>query len=330
MLLTPTQARQLLTHALQNQYAILAVNADSHAAITDCLEAAKQADSPVIIETSLWQLKGHSFGAGDSILGLTRYLADLSAIANSEKYKDIPVIYHTDHIKGPETMDILSSAIKGVKINENGGSFVASTISLDASEFTEEENIKYICELCKIANEAGVIVTLEMESAVDDGITPFDESERLLGAVEERYPDHVYLWAPGVGTQHGFTSDDGYSGFNPKVVEDNIRLIRRITSREFGLALHGSTGLSKDKLTAASKAGVTKVNWSSESLFIRSMAAKKYYSTFEEKFDRKHKEWKNTVMDNGVNAYISKAYIPKVIERFETLGSVGMASKIVF
>jgi fructose-bisphosphate aldolase, class II len=331
MLLTPTQARQLLTHALQNQYAILAVNADSHAAITDCLEAAKQADSPVIIETSLWQLKGHSFGAGDSILGLTRYLADLNAIANSDKYKNIPVVYHTDHIKGPETMNILGSAIKGLDLSINQspngkGSLVASTISLDASEFTEEENITYICELCKIANEMGVTVTLEMESAVDDGITPFDESERLLGAVEERYPDHIYLWAPGVGTQHGFTSDDGYSGFNPKVVEDNVKLIRRITGREFGLALHGSTGLSQDKLTAASKAGVTKVNWSSESLYIRSMAAKEYYSVFEEKFERKHKEWKNTVMDNGVNAYISKAYIPKVIERFEVLGSVGMAS----
>jgi fructose-bisphosphate aldolase, class II len=329
MLLSPLQARQLLTDALQNQYAILAINADSHAAITDCLEAAKQADSPVIIETSLWQLKGHSFGAGDSILGLTRYLADLSAIAYSERYREIPVIYHTDHIKGPETMNILGSAIRGVSIDENIGALVASTISLDASELTEEENIKYICELCKIAEEQGVRVTLEMESAVDDGITPFDESERLLRAVEERYPNHIYLWAPGVGTQHGFTSDDGYSGFNPKVVEDNVKLIRKITGREFGLALHGSTGLSKDKLTAASKAGVTKVNWSSESLFIRSMAAKEYYTKFEEKFERKHKDWKNTVMDNGVNAYISKEYIPKVIDRFETLGSVSKASKFM-
>lgn len=329
MLLSPSQSRQLLSHALQNQYAVLAVNADSHAAITDCLEAAKQADSPVIIETSLWQLKGHSFGAGDSILGLTRYLSDLSAVANSVRYQSVPVIYHTDHIKGPETMSILGAAIKGVNINDGMGKLVASTISLDASEFSEAENIKYILQLCDIAKEAGVTITLEMESAVDDGITPFDESERLLGAVEEKHPGQIYLWAPGVGTQHGFTSDDGYSGFNPKIVEDNVALIRKITGREFGLALHGSTGLSSEKLKAASKAGVTKVNWSSESLFIRSMAAKEYYEKFAEKFDRKHKEWKNSVMDNGVNAHVSQAYVPKVINRFETLGSIGMASKFM-
>src|SRR6185369_6679997 len=49
-----------------------AVNADSHAAITDCLEAARECGAPIIIETSLWQLTGRSFGGGDAILGLAR------------------------------------------------------------------------------------------------------------------------------------------------------------------------------------------------------------------------------------------------------------------
>jgi fructose-bisphosphate aldolase, class II len=326
MLLTPLESRKLLTHALQNQYAVLAVNADSHAAITDSLEAARQADAPIIIETSLWQLKGHSFGADDSILGLRRYLADIQAIANSEKYKNVPVIYHTDHIKGPETMNILSNAIKGINLSGEGLTH-ASTISLDASELSEEENISHICQLIEIANEAGVTITLEMESAVDDGITPEDESRRLLSAVEEKYPGHIYLWAPGVGTQHGFTSDDGYSGFSPSTVEKNVKLIREITGRDFGIALHGSTGLSTDKLAAAAKAGVTKVNWSSESLFVRSSAAREFYLNHEAQFERKHKDWKNTVIDNGVNSYVSKAYIPVVIDRIKLLGGEGMGSK---
>ena len=57
MLLDPLQSRIALQHALQNRYAILAVNADSHAAINDCLEAALQINAPVIIETSLWSLQ---------------------------------------------------------------------------------------------------------------------------------------------------------------------------------------------------------------------------------------------------------------------------------
>jgi fructose/tagatose bisphosphate aldolase len=114
MLLTPPQARALLETAVAQKFAILAVNADSHAAVTDCLEAARECDAPIIIETSLWQLTGRGFGAGDPILGLARYLADLAALAESERYREVPAIFHTDHIKGPDTIRILSAAIRGV------------------------------------------------------------------------------------------------------------------------------------------------------------------------------------------------------------------------
>jgi fructose/tagatose bisphosphate aldolase len=182
-------------------------------------------------------------------------------------------------------------------------------------------------QLCQLAKEAGVDVTLEMESAVDDRITPAEETEKLIGAVEAQYPGKIALWAPGVGTQHGFTSDDGYAGFQAKTIEDNVRLLQQITGRNIGIALHGSTGLSPEKLSAASKCGVTKVNWSSESLYLRSMAAKQYYTDFAEKFERKHPEWKNSVMDNGVAAHVSKVYVPKVVERIRILGAEGMAGR---
>jgi fructose-bisphosphate aldolase, class II len=329
MLLSPTQSRQLLNHAFEQGYAILAVNADSHAAVSDCLEAARLADAPLIIETSLWQIKGHSYGLGDPILGVARYLSDLMVLANSERYRHIPVIYHTDHIKGPETMDILKAAIQGIGTEMHGQSIRlgASTISLDASDLSEEENIDHMLQLCQFAAEAGVEVTLEMESAVDDRITPAEETEKLIGAVEAQFPGKIALWAPGVGTQHGFTSDDGYAGFQPKTIEDNVRLLQQITGRNIGIALHGSTGLPNEKLSAAAKCGVTKVNWSSESLYLRSMAAKQYYSENSEKLERQHPEWKNTAMDNGVASFVSKVYVPKVVERIKVLGGEGMAGR---
>jgi fructose-bisphosphate aldolase, class II len=328
MLCNPLQARQLLAHALRNSYAILAVNADSPAAVTDCLEAARQADAPLIIETSLWQIKGHSYGAGDPVLGVARYLADLAVLANSQRYRHIPVLYHTDHIKGPETFTILQAAIQGIPFSFHDQQLLlrASTISLDASDFSEEENIRHVCRLAELALEAGVPVTLEMESAVDEGLTPEEETRRLIGAVEERYPDHIHLWAPGLGTKHGFHAD-GYPEFSTRAIEANVRLLRQITGRDFGLALHGSTGLSPQNLTDASKAGVTKVNWSSESLLIRSGAARRYYQEMEEQFDKKHPAWKNTVMDNGVSNYVAAAYVPTVVEKMRVLGGAGMASK---
>ncbi len=120
MLCTPLQSRIVFQHALQHEYAILAINADSHAAIVDCLVAADLVGAPVIIETSLWQLKGRSFGADDAVMGLARYISSLMILANSDRFKHIPVIFHTDHIKGPETINILKSAICGIEFGAPG------------------------------------------------------------------------------------------------------------------------------------------------------------------------------------------------------------------
>jgi fructose/tagatose bisphosphate aldolase len=324
MLLDPIQSRKLLQHALENRYAILAINADSHAAVNDCLEAALQMNAPVIIETSLWQIKGHSFGAGDAVLGVGRYLANLALLANSDRYKNIPVIYHTDHIKGPETFAILEAAIAGIpfKFHESELSLTASTVSLDASEFTHEQTIEYIVRLCAFAQKVNMPVTLEMEDAVDEGITSEAVATQLLSAVEAKYPNQVHLWAPGVGTQHGFGEQ---MNFSPRTIEAQVALTKQITGREIGIALHGSTGLSNQHLSDAAKAGVIKVNWSTESLYIRSNAAKAYYEEKAPQFDKKHKDWKNTVMDNGAQQYISEIYIPKVAERMRVLGGEGKA-----
>jgi fructose-bisphosphate aldolase class II len=328
MLLDPLQSRIVFRHALENRYAILAINADSHAAITDCLEAALQADAPVIIESSLWQLEGHSFGAGDPIQGLARYIASIAVLANSERYKNIPVIYHTDHIKGPKTFSILEAAIKGTKLTVHNESLLlkASTISLDASEFTHEQTIGNICRLCAFAEQEALVVTLEMEDAVDEGITSEKVTTQLLSAVEERYPHHIHLWAPGVGTQHGFGEN---MNFSPKTIEQQLLLTKKITGREIGIALHGSTGLNDTDLREAAGAGVIKVNWSTESLFIRSNAARRYYEEQKEKLDKKHKEWKNTVMDNGINKYIAAEYLPRVVHRMKLLGAEGRAGSIM-
>lgn len=318
MLTSAIQARALLEGAARERFAILAVNADSHAAVTDCLEAARECDAPIIIETSLWQLTGCSYGNGDPILGLARYLSDLSALATSERYFNVPVIFHTDHIKGPETMRILSAAIRGVPQR-------ASTISLDSSELSEPENIEAICQLCEIAKEAEVPLTLEMEAGVDAGVTEIEVANRLLVAVESRHPGILALWAPGVGTQHGL-SDQGYP-FSAEAVARHHQRASEICGRPIGLALHGSSGLKESDLRAGVAAGVTKVNWSSESLLIRSRAAQEYYATHAAELEKTHPKWKATAMDHGVQSYVSKRYVPKVTERIRILGGEGKSTR---
>jgi len=329
MLLNAIQARALFTQALEDRFAILAVNADSPAAVYDCLEAARQCSAPIIIETSLWQLQGRSFGAGDALLGLLRYLSDVAALANSERFRAVPVIFHTDHIKGAQTLTILKAALAGVLLESSESELVfrASTISLDSSELTEEQNIETICELCHHAESLKTEVTLEMEAGVDDGLTSEEITRKLLGTVEKRYPGKIGLWAPGLGTQHGL-SDKGYPAFSAAAVAKQRELAREIAGRGIGLALHGSSGLDQESLHAAVREGVVKVNWSSESLLIRSQAAAEFFNSHQPQLDKKHPDWKKTVMDNGVQSFVAERYVPRVAERIKILGGEGKASRL--
>ncbi len=176
MLLNPAQARRVLAYAARERFALLAVNADSPSAVQDVLEAARACEAPVIIETSLWQLTSRCFGAGDPVRGMARYLVQLALAAADPAFAHLPVIYHTDHIKGPRTLEILGAAICGVaRFGPPDGpadALRASSISLDSSALSEQENIALCAQLCAIARDRGLDLTLEMESGVDDGLTP--------------------------------------------------------------------------------------------------------------------------------------------------------------
>ena len=328
MLLTPDQSRALYERATVEGFAILAVNADSPAAVVDCLEAAKQTEAPIIIETSLWQLTGRSFGIGDPILGLARYLTDLAVVANSDHYHDTPVIFHTDHIKGPATLSILKAAINGIDVTLSGSpqKVFASSLSLDSSELTAEENINMISALCATAEQHAQKTTLEMEAGVDKGVTPLSDTKDIFGKVEERHPGHLALWAPGVGTQHGL--EDG-NQIDSKAIRQHQELATEICGRPIGLALHGSSGLSNDALKEAVKAGTAKVNWSSESLLMRSTLSQQYFESHREQLSRNHPDFKSTAMDNGLQSFIANQYIPTVCERIEVLGGKNQAPTFI-
>lgn len=320
MLLNPVQTRSLFLHALENHYAILAVNADSPAAITDVLEAARTANAPIVVETSLWQLTGRSFGDGDAILGLARYLVQVAVLSESDRFANVPIVFHTDHIKGPATVDILSAAIRGVS-----GQF-ASSISLDSSSMSEAENLQTASKISVVAKAASRSLTLEMEAGVDDGLTPLDVTDRLVGGIDSAHPGILALWAPGCGTRHGFSAD-GFPAFSSEHVAAQQKRASELTGRPIGIALHGSSGLPEPELQAAVAAGVVKVNWSTESLLFRSQAAREYYATEGFRLEPGAQGFKDAAMDNGVQQFVGSRYVPVVAERIGVLGGTGMAPK---
>ena len=73
------------------------------------------------------------------------------------------------------------------------------------------------------------------------------------------------------------------------------------------------------------QAGVTKVNWSSESLLLRSQAARRYYAEYGPDLEPGQPRFKAAAMDTGLQNFISESYIPKVAERIRTLGGENRA-----
>ena len=327
MLLSPVQARSLVEYCIENKFALLAVNADSPAAIYDCMKAAKESDAPIIIETSMWQLTGISFGAGDPVQGMSQYIARIALLANSAEFASVPILYHTDHIRGPETEAILTQAVKGFPftIFEDQIALSPSTISLDAAKLSHQENIELLCSLIETSKECNRPITLEMEAGLDGGLTTPEEAEELLMGVEGKYPGYIALFAPGLGNQHGF-SKDGYPGFRPENVAGNLALAEKLTGRKIGIVLHGSSGLSDDQVQTAVSHGLTKMNWSTSGLIIRSGAAKEYYDTHGEELVPGHKDFKDTAMDNGQGTYVSDKFVPELKKLLDLLGGTGKAS----
>jgi len=249
MLLSPTQAKKLIEYAIEKKFALFAVNADSPAAIHDCLKAAKEVKAPVIIETSMWQIEGVSFGAGDPVMGMAQYIAHTSLIANSEEFLEVPVLYHTDHIRGPRAEEILIRAVKGLPLKGFGEEVALSpsSISLDAAQLTPAENIRILSTLIQTSKACGREITLEMEAGLDGGLTTAEETEELIMGIEKKYPNYIAMFAPGLGNRHGF-SKDGYPGFTSENITKSSELLERLTGRRIGVVLHGSSGLSNDQI----------------------------------------------------------------------------------
>ncbi len=106
-------------------------------------------------------------------------------------------------------------------------------------------------------------------------------------------------------------------------------MLEKLTGRRIGIALHGSSGVSETQLRDAVRYGLTKVNWSTNNIILRSSAAREYYSLYGERMDPKYPDFKKMAMDNGVNRYVSAKFLPEVKNLITLLNGAGKASKFV-
>merc|ERR1712087_796413 len=183
----------LLNHAKENGYAIPAVNCGTSSSINACLEAARKADAPNIIQFSSG---GAQFYAGKGLDNTDFDAAIAGAVSGAyhvrrlaAKY-GVPVILHTDHCakKLLPWVDGLISASE--RYFEKHGEPLFSSHMIDLSEEPIEENI----EICKdyLERMAKIGILLEMELGITGGEE--DGVDNTDVAIEDLYskPEEIH------------------------------------------------------------------------------------------------------------------------------------------
>jgi fructose-bisphosphate aldolase class II len=294
--------RLLLDHAAENGYGLAAFNVNNMEQIQAIMEAAKETESPVIVQAS----------RGARSYSQDNYLRHLM-LAAAELYPEIPICMHQDHGNSPETC---KSAI------ENGFTSVMMDGSLEADGKTPasyEYNVAVTKEVVELAHTQGVSVEGELgclgslesgEGEQEDGhgatgtlshdqlLTDPDEAEQFVAETG------VDALAVAIGTSHGaykFTKEPSGEVLAMERIEEihrrlpNCHLVMHGSSsvpqelqdiiNKYGGELKQTWGVPVEEIQRGIKHGVRKINVDTDNRLAITGAIRKVFATSPEKFD---------------------------------------------
>jgi len=225
--------RQLLDEAAKGGYGVGAFNVNNMEQIQAIMEAAKETQSPVIIQAS----------RGARAFAQDRYLYHL-ILAASELYPEIPLAMHLDH---GNSFDTCKSAI------ELGFTSVMMDGSLredGKTPNTFEENLDVTRRVVDFAHERGITVEGEIGvlGGVEDGHgaggTGLEHLTNPDQAVEFAEKTGVDALAIAIGTSHGAYKFSKKPDGSVLKMDLLIAIHNRLPKTH--LVMHGSSSVPKD------------------------------------------------------------------------------------
>lgn len=262
--------------AKDNHFALPAVNVVNTNSVNAVLEAAKEVNSPVMIQFSNG---GGIFYAGKGLSNENQKSAIAGSISGalhvhmmSELY-GVPVILHTDHAAKKLLPWIDGLLDAGEKHFKQYGKPLFSSHMLDLSEEPIKENI----EICKkyLARMSKIGMTLEIELGVtggeEDGVDNSDVDNSLLYSQPE---DVAYAHeelgkispnftiAASFGNVHGVYKP-GNVKLTPKILDNSQAYIQKkynTGEKPVFFVFHGGSGSTHAEIREAIGYGVIKMN----------------------------------------------------------------------
>ncbi|MCK9321338.1 MAG: class II fructose-bisphosphate aldolase [Bacteroidales bacterium] len=274
--ITGDDLKKVFNHAKENAYALPAVNVVSTDTVNAVLEAAREVNSPVIIQLSNG---GAAFYAGKGLANDEQQAAIAGAICAAQHIHQlaemygVAVILHTDHAAKKLLPWIDGLLDAGETFYEEFGKPLFSSHMLDLSEEPIEDNIeiskKYLERMCKID------MTLEIELGItggeEDGVdnTEVDNSklytqpEEVAYAYEELMKiSNNFTIAASFGNVHGVYKP-GNVNLQPIILKNSQEFIQKkfnTNKNPVNFVFHGGSGSSLEEIREAIGYGVIKMN----------------------------------------------------------------------
>lgn len=248
---------RMLASANEGGYAIGAFNVENMEMVMAVIRAAEQMKAPVILQTTPSTVK---------YAKLFMYYANVKAAAERAA---VPIALHLDHGNSFEL------AIQAMHVGY-------SSIMIDGSKETLEENIRLTKRVVDACSAAGIPVEAELgkvggkEDELECSDPGYTEPEDAVRFVAET---GVNSLAIAIGTAHGI-----YKG-EPKLDVDRLSEIKEKV--DIPLVLHGASGVPDSTVQECIRRGISKVNFATELRLAYSEGVKIFLKDNPDAFDPK-------------------------------------------
>ncbi|ANV97524.1 fructose-1,6-bisphosphate aldolase, class II [Helicobacter enhydrae] len=247
---------EILLKAHNKGYGVGAFNFVNFEMLKSIFESADEVSSPLIVQASEGAIK---YMGIEMVVGMAKLFA--------HKYPHIPVALHLDH----------GTSFESCKNAIEAG---FTSVMIDASHHSFEENLQITKEVVDFAHSRGVSVEAELGRlmGIEDNISVDEKDACLVNPKEAEVfvkETQVDFLAPAIGTSHGAFKFKG----EPKLDFDRLLEVKKLTNiplvlhgasaipqevresfLQSGGDLKGSRGVPFDFLQEAVKGGINKIN----------------------------------------------------------------------
>lgn len=224
-----TNTKKMLIEARKNNYAIGAYNVFNLEGVKAVVNAAIKMNSPMIIQASE---SASEYAGMDNLV---------SIVKNEANKTTLPIALHLDHGKSVE------ACIKAIKAG-------FSSVMIDLSHLSYEDNVNGTKEVVKFAHKHGV--TVEAELGVIKGTEDNQSSDSSshtdpLLAIDFINKTKVDSLAVSIGTAHGVNKGTT----NPTIRYDILEELEKLLPKDYPLVCHGASSVNNDIVEAYKSTG---------------------------------------------------------------------------